>query len=137
MGEGLPDHRFEETPPVRGFKALTLTGPTGVRAVDTEFYNKGVRGRGINRKPHDLVVVLDTGVARLQVDQERRSRIDRHGLWVHYSRVLGVSTRSARHLCKVVACQGGEGLHCTSYDAVDAEALVDLGAYGKGFCLAP
>ena len=57
-----------------------------------------------------------------------------------YSRVLGVSTRSARdhleqrqtiHMCKVVACQGGEGLHCTSYDAVDAEALVDLGAYGK------
>ena len=123
-----------------GFKALTLTGPSGVRAVDTEFYNEGVRGRGINRKPHDLIVVLDTGVARLQVDQERRGRIDRHGLWVQYSRVLGVSTRSVReqlerkqavHLCKAADCQGGEGLHCTSYDAVDAEALVDIGAYGK------
>ena len=79
-GEATPDHQFEETPPVRGFKALTLTGPTGVRAVDTEFYNKGVRGRGINRKPHDLVVVLGAGVARLQVDQKRRGRIDRHGL---------------------------------------------------------
>ena len=53
----------------------------GLRAADAEFFNKGVRGRGINRKPHDLVVVLDLGVARLQVDQERRGRIDRHGLW--------------------------------------------------------
>ena len=32
-----------------------------------------------------LVVVLDSGVARLQVDQGRRRRIDRHGPWVHYS----------------------------------------------------
>ena len=127
MGEAAPDHQFEETPLVRGFKALPLTGPTGVRAVDTEFYNKGVRGRGINRKPHDLVIVLDSGVARLQVDQERRSRIDRHGIWIHYSRVLGVS----RHLCKAAECHGGDGLHCTAYDALDAEALVDLGTYGR------
>ena len=41
------------------------------------------------------------------------------------------------HLCKLADCQGGEGLHCTSYNAVDAEALVDLGAYGKvsAWCL--
>ena len=30
------------------------------------------------------------------------------------------------HLCKQADCQGGEGLHCTAYDAVDSEALVDL-----------
>ena len=101
----------------RGFRALTLTGPSGVRAADTEFYNRGVRGRGINRKPHDLVVVLDSGVALLQVDQERRGRIDRHGLF-YSSRVLGVTTWSARehlersqmiHLCKAADCQGGAG----------------------------
>ena len=57
-GESTSEHQFEETPAVRGFRALTLTGPAGVRAADTEFFNKGVRGRGINRKPHDLVVVL-------------------------------------------------------------------------------
>ena len=109
VGEVATEHQFEETPVAKGFKALTLFGPSGVRAANTEFYNKGVRGRGINRKPHDLVVVLEAGVARLQVDQERRGRIDRHGLWVHYSRVLGVSTRGVRdhlersqsiHLCK-------------------------------------
>ena len=136
VGDTGQAHEFEETPAVRGFHA----GPTGVRAADTEFYNKGVRGRGINRKPHDLVVVLDSGVVRLQVDQERRGRIDRHGLWVHYSRVLGVTTRSVReqreraqsiHPCKVVDCQGGVGNHCTSCAAVDSEALVDLGAYGR------
>ena len=140
-GDAGPEHEFEETPAVRGFRALTLTGPSGVTAADTEFYSKGVRGRGINRKPHDLVVVLDSEVARLQLDQERRGRIDRHGLWVHYSRVLGVTTRSVRefleksqaiHLCKckTTDCQGGAGNHCTSYAAVASEALVDLGAYG-------
>ena len=35
------------------------------------------------------------------------------------------------HLCKTVECQGGDGIHCTSYDAVNSEALVDLGAYGR------
>ena len=140
-GERTSEQQFEKTPAaVKGFRALTLTGQTGVRAADTEFFNKGVRGRGINRKPHDLVVVLDLGVARLQVDQERRGRIDRHGLWVYYSRVLGVSTRTIRdqlerhqmiHFCKQADCQGGEGLHCTAYDALDSEALVHLGAYGR------
>ena len=121
------------SPRVQGFDPdWHIWGPGSGHGV----LQQGVRGRGINRKPHDLIVVFDTGVARLQVDQERRGRIDRHGLWVHYSRVLGVSTRGVReqlerkqavHLCQLADCQGGEGLHCTSYDAVDAEALVDLG----------
>ena len=103
-GDAGPEHEFEETPVVRAFQALTLTGPFGVRAADTEFYNKGVRGRGINRKPHDLVVVLDSGVARLQVDQERRGRIDSHDLWVYYFRVLSVTTRNVGdHLEKAQA----------------------------------
>ena len=36
------------------------------------------------------------------------------------------------HLCKAAECQAGDGLHCTSYDSADAEALVDLGAEGFG-----
>ena len=56
----------------------------------------GILQQRSSRPRHPVLVVLDTGVARLQVDQERRSRIDRHGLWVHDSRVLGVSTRSVR-----------------------------------------
>ena len=106
----------------RSFKALMLVGPSRVWAADTEFCNKGARGRGINRKPHDLV-----------------SRW--HGLWVHYSRVLGVSTRgvgeeSMIRLCKSADCQGGEGNHCNSYAAVVAEALLNLGAYGRVVSLA-
>ena len=36
---------------------------------------------------------------------------------------------SQSHLCRQVPCNGGPGLHCCCYAAVDAEALVDLGAY--------
>ena len=99
-----------------------------------------MRGRGTNRRPNDLIVVMESGVARLQLDPERRTRIDRHGLWIHPSRVLGATTRRVRehveredqvHLCRGIDCQGGPGLHCASYAAVDAEALVDLGAYDR------
>ena len=129
-----------ETPVTQGFQRLVLTGPAGVRAADTEFYQREVRGRGTNQKPNDLVVVMDAGVTRLQLDPERRERIDRHGLWVHPSRVLGATTCRVRelvegedqlHLCRGAECQGGVGLHCCSYAAVDAEALVDLGAYDR------
>ena len=126
--------------PKRPLLRLVLTGPTGVRAADTEFYQREFPGRGTNRKPNDLVVVVDAGVARLQLDPERRTRIDRHGLWVHPSRALGATTRKVRelveredqlHLCRGADCQGGPGFHCCSYAAVDAEALVDLGAYDR------
>ena len=119
---------------------LVLTGPGGVRAADTDYFQREVRGRGLNRRPHDLVVVLETGVARLQLDPERRSRIDRHGLWVHSNRVLGATTRRVRelveraeqvHLCRNSDCQGGPGVHCVCFAAVDAESLVDLGAYDR------
>ena len=114
--------------------------PGGVRAADTDYFQREVRGRGLNRRPHDLVVVLETGVARLQLDPERRSCIDRHGLWVHSNRVLGATTRRVRelveraeqvHLCRNSECQGGPGVHCACFAAVDAESLVDLGAYDR------
>ena len=89
------------------------------------------------------MVKLPTGAARLQLDPDRisglRNRIDRHGLWVGYSRVLGVSSHKVRgdlekvdalHLCRAADCGGGEGLHCKCSAVVDAEGLVDLGAHG-------
>ena len=111
-----------------------------VRAADTDYFQREVRGRGLNRRPHDLVMVLETGVARLQLDPERRSRVDRHGLWVHSNRVLGATTRRVRelveraeqvHLCRNSDCQGGPGVRCICFAAVDAESLVDLGAYDR------
>ena len=135
-----PQVELQETPEARGYRRLVLTGPGGVRAADTDYFQREVRGRGLNRKPHDLVVVLETGVARLQLDPERRSRIDRHGLWVHSDRVLGATTRRVRelveraeqvHPCRKSDCQGGPGVHCACFAAVDAESLVDLGAYDR------
>ena len=107
----------------------------GVRAADTEFYQREVRGRGTNRRPHDLVVVMDAGVVRLQLDPERRTRIDRHGLWVHPSRVLGATTRRVWELVETTYVEGqiakGPWSSLLLLPAVDAEALVDLGAYDR------
>ena len=63
-----PSVDLPETPVTQGFQRLVLTGPAGVRAADTEFYQQKVRGRGTNRRPNDLVVVVDAGVVRLQLD---------------------------------------------------------------------
>ena len=124
----------------KGFVALELTGPDAPRAVDTEYYQRKIRGRGVGRKPHDVVVKLDQGAARLQPTWDGGSRIDRTGLLVQYSRVLGVTDRRLReeleregcmHLCRQHDCSHPATLHCRCYAAVDSEALVDLGAYGR------
>ena len=124
----------------KGFVSLELTGPDAPRAVDTEYYQRKIRGRGVGRKPHDVVVKLDQGAARLQPTWDGGSRIDRTGLLVHYSRVLGVTDRRLReeleregsiHLCRQRDCSHPALLHCRCYAAVDSEALVDLGAYGR------
>ena len=118
----------------KGFVSLELTGPDAPRAVDTEYYQRKIRGRGVGRKPHDVVVKLDQGA------WDGGSRIDRTGLLVHYSRVLGVTDRRLReeleregniHLCRQRECSHPALLHCRCYAAVDSEALVDLGAYGR------
>ena len=96
--------------------------------------------RGVGRKPHDVVVKLDQGAARLQPTWDGGSRIDRTGLLVQYSRVLGVTDRRLReeleregciHLCRQHDCSHPATLHCRCYAAVDSEALVDLAAYGR------
>ena len=97
------------------------------------------RSRG-RPKPHDVVIKLDQGAARLQPTWDGGSRIDRTGLLVNYSRVLGVTDRRLReeleregcvHLCRQRECTHPAVLHCRCYAAVDSEALVDLGAYGR------
>ena len=37
----------------KGFVSLELTGPDAPRAVDTEYYQRKIRGRGVGRKPHE------------------------------------------------------------------------------------
>ena len=80
------------------------------------------------------------GAARLQPTWDGGSRIDRTGLLVNYGRVLGVTDRRLReeleregsiHLCRQRDCAHPAALHCRCYAAVDSEALVDLGAYGR------
>ena len=79
------------------------------------------------------------GAARIQPDWSQRSRIDRHGLWVKPGRVLGVTARSLRenlerteaiHLCRSEDCTQEGAVHCKEFAAVDADAVIDLGAYG-------
>ena len=79
--------------PWRSQKGLELTRPDAPRAVDTEYYQRKIRGRGVGRKPHDVLVKLDQGAAQLQPAWDGGSRIDRRGLLVRDSRVLGVTDR--------------------------------------------
>ena len=112
------------SPPSCGYRILPKEGPRTLRT-----------GRRLN----DLIIKIEGEAARLQLDRESSSRIDRHGLLFKYSRVKGATTRRLReqlenqnviHLCKQDGCTHSAGLHCSCYAAVDCEALVDLGAYG-------
>ena len=140
QGPATPRIAFNlpSVPVTKGFVKLELAGPEAPRAVDTEFYQRKIRGRGAGRKPNDIE--MDQGAARLQPSWDGGSRIDRTGLLVNYSRVLGVTDRRLReeleregsvHLCRQPDCQHPAALHCRCYAAVDSEALVDLGAYGR------
>ena len=137
VGEFLPELNVGGT-----YEKLDLRGPSSGGGVDSEFYQRGVKGRGSERKPNDVAVLLQDQIARLKVDGDHWARVDRHGLWVRLREVKGASSKQLRqrleqegriHLCREYACpleqQPTPGLHCKSYAAVDANSLVDLGAY--------
>ena len=116
----------------RGYLDPEFAGPDAARAADTEFFQKRIRGRGAGRKPNDVLVKIP--------DWEGGSRIDRTGLTVRYTRVLGATDRRLReelernqciHLCRSQDCPNPTLLHCKAYAAADSEALVGLGAYGR------
>ena len=124
----------------RGYLDPEFAGPDAARAADTEFFQRRIRGRGAGRKPNDVLVKMPAGAARLQPDWEGGSRIDRTGLTVRYTRVLGATDRRLQeelernqciHLCRSQDCPNPALLHCKAYAAADSEALVDLGAYGR------
>ena len=122
------------------FQRVSLVGPNGGTRVDTEHYQRQVRGRGAGRKVKDLILQFPIGAARIQPDWGQRTRIDRHGLWVKPGRVLGATARTLReelercdsvHLCRESDCSQPGAVHCKAYSAVDSEAVVGLGAYGR------
>ena len=59
-----------------------LVGPSGETPVDTEYYQRQVRGRLAGRKANDLILQFPVGAARVQPDWGQGTRIDRHALWV-------------------------------------------------------
>lgn len=85
---------------------------------------------------------MNDQAARLKPESDHWARVDRNGLWVRLREVKGASARPLRqlleqdgkvHLCRDVHCPLEQtptpGLHCKAYAAVDANSLVDLGAY--------
>ena len=75
----------------------------------------------------------------MQPDWTHRTRIDRHGLWVKPGRILGVTARALRdhleradqiHLCRTEGCTQRGEYHCKEFAAIDADSVIDLGAYG-------
>ena len=75
------------TPAPSSYSTVRLVGPGCSTPVDTEYFQRQVRGRGAGRKPHDLVLRFPVGAARIQPDWSQRSRT---------GRVLGVTARSLR-----------------------------------------
>ena len=135
-----PLRHLPETPVPPAYSSVALVGPGCSTPVDTEYYQRKVRGRGAGRRAHDLVLQFSNGAVRLQPDWSQRTRVDRHGLWIKPGRILGVTARSLReaiertqqiHLCRSEDClQEGE-LHCKAYAAIDADEVIDLGVYGR------
>ena len=110
------------------------------RAVDTEYYRSKVRGHGTGRKPDDLVVRMErllvlAGFGALHLHRPP-------GPWQSTTAWSSgpppdgengiFEGQSSIHLCRNPDCRSPGPLHCQSYASVDAEALVDLGAY-SGF----
>ena len=125
------------TPAPAVYSAVNLVGPGSSTPVDTEYYQRQVRGRGTGRRPHDLVLRFPQGAVRLQPDWTHRTRIDRHGLWIKPGRILGVTARTLResleraeqvHLCRAEDCTQPGEFHCKEFAALDS--VIDLGAYG-------
>ena len=111
-------------------------------SIDSEFFQRGVKGRGSERKPNDLVVSLDEQIARIKPDGDHWARVDRHGLWVKIREVKGATSRPIRHSLETeskvhlrreqncpLELMPTPGIHCKTYAVVDANGLVDLGAY--------
>ena len=48
--------RLPETPVPPAYSSVALVGPGCSTPVDTEYYQRKVRGRGAGRRPHDLVL---------------------------------------------------------------------------------
>ena len=108
----------------QGFVQVELVGPSVSRPVDAEHYKKQVRGRGVGRKPHDLIVKMEGEAARLQLVVNFSSRPRRNGMTVKYSQVVGATPRKLRekleaqdtiHLCRNAGCTHAAALHCDSF----------------------
>ena len=56
------------TPAPAAYAPVTLVGPGSSTAVDTEYFQRQVRGRGTGRRPHDLVLRFPQGAVRMQPD---------------------------------------------------------------------
>lgn len=93
VGEFLPELQVGGT-----YEKLSLKGPPTREGVDSNFFQRGVKGRGSERKPNDLVVLLNDQAARIKPDCDHWSRVDRYGLWVRVREVRGSSARPLRQL---------------------------------------
>ena len=117
---------------------MRWTGPGTGSEPSTEYYRRGIKGRGAGRRPNHVVIRRDGQVARLQATEGAQRRIDRHGFTFAYSEVLGCTSRAWRreldgqsevHLCRKASCGFDHGCHVLEYAALDAGAIVDLQSY--------
>jgi len=120
---------------------VVWTGPATGPSTTTSFFQKSIKQRGTGRKPNDLLVKLDGHVARLNMILDEPEGIKKAGIWIEYGKVKGASHRTLRarleqgrwiHLCRGSSCVKTDGkIHCMEYAALDAAAIVDIGAHAR------
>ena len=61
------------------YESLAIRGPGSRESVDDDFLQKGVKGRGTERKPNDVALLLNGQAARVKPDCDHWARVDRNG----------------------------------------------------------
>ena len=115
VGELLPELR-----PGGTYEKLDIRGPASSGGVDSEFYQRGVKGRGSERKPNDVAVVVNDQIARLKVDGDHWARVDRYGLWVRLRGVKGSTSKALRQTLEqegksISVASSGVRLNCNQH----------------------
>ena len=72
------------------YEKLEIKELTSRSGVESEFYQRQVKGRGSERKSNDEIVFTEGQVLCLKVDRDYWARVNRYGLWICIREVKGV-----------------------------------------------
>lgn len=83
VGEFLPELQVRGT-----YENLFLKGPSTREGVDSNFFQRGIKNKGSERKPNDAIVLMNDQAARIKPEREHWARAARYGLGVRLREVM-------------------------------------------------